>query len=311
MSISSSAPFSVIRFPINANYLVRTMGHVRYDAPWKHFPRQSDDYILYFIESGDLYVEEDGVRYHLEENNTLLLEPHKFHTGYQEACVSYYYIHFSCSTPMEAALLTDALKEHIRQLRMVLLDTEPDYIWEPSPHDFEDLYFPKQAQLGSSFDYFQALRDADQIFFEGLEGRRSLLSLKLQEILTMLCREFSYYCVNPNYTKNMIVVRHIRFFISDNYAKPITSKNISATFHINYDYANRLFKAHVGHSIHDYLIITRIHHAKQFITSGMSVSEAAALVGIDDAAYFSRLFKKITGISPSEYAKRNYRVTRE
>lgn len=311
MKALQSAPETVIRFPLSAHCTVRTLGHIRYDTPWKHFPRNTNEYILYLIESGDLYIEEDGVCYHLKKNDTLLLEPNKLHVGYQSACVSYFYIHFSCTAPLIPTELTAELKEQVHQLRINLLETEWDYLYEPSPYDFVDLYFPKHAQLGGSYSYFQTLREMDKIFFEGLEGRRSIIGLKLQEMLTMLCREFSYYCISPNYTKALTLVRDIRIYINNHYASPITSQSISEQFHINYDYANRQFKQYVGQSIHNYLIAARIYRAKRLISSGTQISEVSRLVGIEDAAYFSRLFKRSVGISPSEYAKRNYHSSRE
>lgn len=306
-----NTPETVIRYPVTSSCTVRTLGHICYNTPWKHFPRRTNEYILYLVESGDLYIEEDGMRYHLEKNSTLLLEPGKLHVGYKHACVSYFYIHFSCNAPLMPTALTDELKEQIHKLRITLLESEWDYLYEPSPYDTVDLYFPKKAPLGGSYSYFQTLREMDKIFFEGLEGRRTLVSLKLQEMLTMLCREFSYYCINPNYTKALTLVRDIRIFINNNYASAITSQSISEEFHIHYDYANRQFKQYVGQSIHNYLIAARIYRAKRLLSSGTPINESARLVGIDDTAYFSRIFKKSTGMSPSEYAKRTYHSSRE
>ena len=304
-------PKTVIRYPLTNIFAVRTLGRICYNTPWKHFSRCTNEYILYIVESGDLYIEEDGVRYHLEKNSTLLLEPGKLHVGYKHACVSYFYIHFSCSKPLTPTMFTKDLREQIHKLRITLLETEWDYLYEPSPYDFVDLYFPKTASLGGSYSYFQTLHEMNKIFFEGLEGRRSIVALKLQEMLTILCREFSYYCINPNHTKALTLVRDIRIFINNNYASPITSQSISEKFHIHYDYANRQFKQYVGQSIHNYLITTRIYRAKRLITSGTPINEAAHLVGIDDNAYFSRVFKKTTGITPSEYTKRTHHSHRE
>ena len=54
----------------------------------------------------------------------------------------------------------------------------------------------------------------------------------------------------------------------------------------------------------DYLTELRINKAKELLCEAdVSVSDAAELVGYRDLKYFSRLFKKTTGISPSDYKK--------
>lgn len=305
MKTQSVTPETLIRFPMNGQFSVLTMGHISYDAPWKHFLRCADEYILYLVESGDLYIEEAGVRYHLEPNTALLLEQGKLHFGYQAACVSYYYIHFTCTSELSAQEFTPQLRQQIVQLRADLLQSEWQYQWAPAPYDYEDLYFPKKAALGGSFDYFYTMAECNRLFFEGLEGRRSLVSLHLQEILTMMSREFAAQCSNPNAAKVSVLVRDIRQFLHEHYPANITSQTISERFYVNYDYANRLFKRYVGQSIHDYLNTVRILRAKQLLVSGAKISMVAEAVGIGDPAYFSRLFKKITGEPPKEYVKRH------
>mgnify|MGYP003289460298 CR=1 FL=1 len=312
MNQSHSSPLTVIRFPVTAQYTIQSMGYIRYTSPWTHFPRCCDEYILYFIESGDLYVEEDGVQWHAGENTALLLEPGKEHRGYQSSVVSYYYIHFTCSEPLTSGILTEELREQIITLHMNFLNAAwGDYQWHPSPYDSVPLHFPKLSNLGGSYDFFRSLREANHIFFESFEGRRTLVALRLQEILTMICRELVHSCINPSSTRILVLIRDIRYYIDHNYASPVTSRDISREFHINYDYANRQFKRYTGQSIHGYLTSVRMHRAKRLLSSKVSVSQAAALVGIDDVAYFSRLFKKQTGVSPSEYAQNTDYISRE
>ena len=73
---------------------VRMMGRVRYHEPWCHFSRVIDEYILYVIRDGDMYLEENGVRMHLKAGDFLLLEPNLPHAGYKAASCDYYYAHF-------------------------------------------------------------------------------------------------------------------------------------------------------------------------------------------------------------------------
>ena len=77
---------------------------------------------------------------------------------------------------------------------------------------------------------------------------------------------------------------------------------------LNYDYIRKLFKKEVGVSPADYLLKERMTLAGQLILSGISnkfssysVSQIAEACGYSEPLYFSRVFKKYYGVSPSEY----------
>ncbi|HBM81303.1 MAG TPA: AraC family transcriptional regulator, partial [Clostridiaceae bacterium] len=72
---------------------------------------------------------------------------------------------------------------------------------------------------------------------------------------------------------------------------------------ISPSYLGSMFKNITGKSVISYLIDIRINKSKQFLRDGLSVSEASQKVGFHDIFYFSRIFKKRQGITPSEFTK--------
>ena len=94
-------------------------------------------------------------------------------------------------------------------------------------------------------------------------------------------------------------------YIEENYMHRLTLASISANVNLSSSYLCRVFKSEVGISITNYLNNLRIRKAATLIKEqALSLKEISAMVGIDDQLYFSRLFKKCMGISPSEYGKK-------
>ena len=94
-------------------------------------------------------------------------------------------------------------------------------------------------------------------------------------------------------------------YIEENYMHRLTLSSISANVSLSSSYLCRVFKSEVGTSITSYLNNLRIRKAATMIKDNrLSLKEISTMVGIDDQLYFSRLFKKCMGISPSEYGKR-------
>lgn len=94
-------------------------------------------------------------------------------------------------------------------------------------------------------------------------------------------------------------------YIEQNYMHRLTLSSISANVNLSPSYLCRIFKTEVGTNITSYLNNLRVRKAASLIRENdLSLKEISALVGIDDQLYFSRLFKKCMGISPSEYGKK-------
>lgn len=63
----------------------------------------------------------------------------------------------------------------------------------------------------------------------------------------------------------------------------------------------KIFNQHFGVSPTAYRNTIRIEHSKQLLTGGYSIKEATQLTGFSDRYYFSKAFKKLTGITPGSF----------
>lgn len=89
------------------------------------------------------------------------------------------------------------------------------------------------------------------------------------------------------------------------YHRKLTLSDFSRECHLSANYLTGQFKKHFGRSLIDYLIEVRITHAKELLSNvNLPVDRVAETCGYDDTAYFSKLFKKQTGHSPTGYRRK-------
>lgn len=105
--------------------------------------------------------------------------------------------------------------------------------------------------------------------------------------------------------KNIDIIRKTREFIRANYKKKITLQDISKVVYLSPYYLSHIFKKETGSTILEYLTKVRIEEAKRLLeNSDQSTTQVAFEVGYPDQSYFCKVFKKIEGISTSEYKEK-------
>lgn len=93
-----------------------------------------------------------------------------------------------------------------------------------------------------------------------------------------------------------------KLFIDEHFSEQIDLEKVAdEAFYSKYHFI-RQFKKIYGRTPHQYLIAVRIEHAKQLLKTDHSVSEVCYDIGFESLSSFSGLFKRIVGLSPSEYA---------
>lgn len=100
------------------------------------------------------------------------------------------------------------------------------------------------------------------------------------------------------------IVKKAVNYIHLNLEDPLTLKNIAATLNVNPSHLSRKFKSETNMNMMDYINQKRIEEAKLYLErDNISITEIAFLVGFNDLNYFSRVFKKFTSQTPSQYIK--------
>jgi AraC-like DNA-binding protein/mannose-6-phosphate isomerase-like protein (cupin superfamily) len=141
--------------------------------------------------------------------------------------------------------------------------------------------------------------EADQI----KNNKDLIMNSIMYEYLFLLARKFPGGLPEENKKKAGYVDEALKY-IESAYCDPITVQDIADRLNINRSYLSRLFRTITGISIQDYLLDYRIRQACILLkNSDLSIRTIAHSVSYMDALYFSRLFHRKKGMTPSEYRK--------
>lgn len=111
---------------------------------------------------------------------------------------------------------------------------------------------------------------------------------------------------NYNNKSLKLILRKAIDYIHEHYNEPVTLNEVAENIYVSTFYISRMFKKELGKSFVDYLNDVRIEKAKELLRDvKYKTYEVAELVGIADAHYFSKLFKKYSGMTPSEYREQS------
>lgn len=155
----------------------------------------------------------------------------------------------------------------------------------------------------SSYDNFKYAQEAIK-----LNVTRYLLKpvneKELKEALLTCIEEFEDNLSNNVVKTNINHKQNIIDFINHNYANPdLDTKTIEEHFNISKSTIFKIMKEITDKSLVEYITMIRIRQAIKLLTTELSFKEIAYRVGYTDPYYFSRIFKKNTGYTPTEYKK--------
>ena len=103
-------------------------------------------------------------------------------------------------------------------------------------------------------------------------------------------------------SKSADAVKEVIEYVSQHYMEELTYERLAELFHFNSSYLNRIFKAHTGKTLHEFLFQYRLQTAMELLRSqSLTVKEVASLCGFPDPYHFTKTFKKHTGLPPSQY----------
>ena len=108
--------------------------------------------------------------------------------------------------------------------------------------------------------------------------------------------------LKEDYPANSFIVKNALAYIEDNYMNKFKLSDVADKVYISQWYLSKLLNRHVGQNFSEILNHVRIENAKRLLENPeLRISDVAEQVGFLDVAHFSRVFKKLEGISANQY----------
>lgn len=240
-----------------------------------HTSRRSNlsSYLFFMIKSGSGTLEYNGVRHTLTPGSCVFIDCKKpyAHTTDSDYLWTLHWCHFN--GPSMASIYNKYCERGGR----------PVFTPEDSAPFFSVL--SELTSVAKSTDYMRDMR----------------INALLSELMVCIMSE-SWHPEDKALPNKRASVLDVKTYIDEHYNEQIVLDELASRSYISKYYLTHSFKDQFGMTINSYLQSVRITHAKQLLRfSDKTLEQISVEIGINDPAYFSRLFKNIEGVSPSVY----------
>lgn len=266
-------------------------GRYRQNPPWEHRGRTCPFHLLVYVIGGNAVFQLEDSHYTVSEGDVILIPQNTYYVVETKTFCEYYYFQFkgnfhACSTL--PGILTNSWGlgyseepngETVRSDLACYLTTFMHFT------DHKSQLLPLCGKLHHYL--YIPVPEAEYAF---------------QLIFSQILLELSKCLRKETEPANASLLSKIMYYIQENLSESLTLQDIAEHFNISKSYLMKLFRQSLHSSVTVYINRIKMDHAAQLLrTSMMNISEIAAFLGYHDPAYFSRVFKKYFGQSPSQF----------
>lgn len=266
---------------INCGQLVNPSGFF-------HPHRNLDTFVLIIGIRGTLHVYQGETEYNIGPQQHLLFFPGVSHGGVSaaEGYLSYYWCHFR--VPGGYGVVQSAEEW--------LAGSSPgEYYTVPT---YGEVKYMDRASI-----LFRQMIDNSQENTSSRHYGNYALSMLVTEI-----SRGAHFGQERQENVTQKAVSEIREWVRVNYANELTVQNIAWEFGYNANYLSHAFKQHTGRSLHWYISKTRVGAAKRILLdTALPVKTVSAAAGFKDEKNFMKTFKRLEGMTPSQYRNTFYK----
>ena len=163
------------------------------------------------------------------------------------------------------------------------------------------LFRDSSEEVKHIYDTFK--KNFEEIYHE-VKNKSYGYQFAVKALLYRMISDIIRYSFEADGKKSQVFWNNVRDYVEDNYTKRIMVSDVASTLYMNKHYFERLFKKVVGKTFFTYLHEFRIRRAQiLMLTTDMKIIEVAVNSGFSNLKSFNKLFKRVTGCTPSEYRK--------
>lgn len=275
--------------------MVRLKKEASMSGKWKDI-----DNVFTYIASGSADFILDGFRYSLQAGNAIIIPPFMTHVIISkgaEALIQYI-VHFDFFES----------EERKRLVHKDVLDEDEKHLTASGQENLLNnqaviAVIPEMDRNQMMYTYLNLLEE----FGESRLGRNLVLKAGCTELIVGTLRN----CVDINEeqnntrrkTKSWIHIENaMDYVLGCDLRENLDNESIALAIGVSTNYLTSIFQTYLGISLHKYVTNVRIERAQQMLLSGkFNVTETANLAGFSSIHVFSKTFKSIMGISPSQF----------
>lgn len=287
----------MIKRILTHNFSLLNVDAVKLDSRWNYKNIVSPYHRIYYIAGGDGEISNFEKKFRLESGFLYIIPSFTLCNLVCDSFLDQYFVQFFEESSDGMSLFAE--NRSIFKVQAKEIDI----------HNFERLVHINPGRgINRSDDPKIYEKDVYYKEYQELNHRQNTAQfLETQGILLQLVARFAQPEIIAQKERQHIPVKILDTIshITVNLHLPLSVKLLASRVHQNSEYFSRLFQQYTGSRPLAYITEKRIERAQYLImTSKAKYSEIAQRTGFESLSHFSRTFKKISGMNPSEYKKR-------
>jgi len=276
-----------IKNVINVSKIV-TIHYFEFDKNFLFKGEKHDFWEMVYIDKGKVQIKREKENIILEQGDIMFHRPNEFHAiKAYDSSPNYFVISFVCNSPLIKyfekyyGVLDKSLKPFISA---IIHEAEATYLIPKNDPDLREL----------------KKNDAPVI------GGEQLIKTYLEQLLILLVRNIlkvEKMQVFPNKASmESHLIISIKEYIEKYIDQPFRISDLCNKLGYSKSYLSKIFQNQTGDTIYNYSVTAKIKKAKTLIRDGvLNFSQISDSLSFDNPQYFSRVFKRVTGMTPTEF----------
>ncbi len=267
-----------------------TVHYFEYEKNYKYTGETHDFWEFVYVDKGKINIAMDDGYFKLEQGNIAFHQPNEYHnlSAADGIAPNIIVISFKCKS---------AAMNFFKKKILPLSDVEKSLL----ATIMREAKYSFSSPLEDTFLTKLTRRD------DSIPGSEQIISISLEHLLICLYRNFGELQKNTTTLKRGIqqdLVESILNYMQEHICEKISIGQIAESVGISKTGVSTIFKEKMNESVISYFTKNKIDISKRLIREGKyNISQIAFYLGFDSIHIFSRTFKRITGMTPTEYGK--------